>query len=240
MSDKISVFLTSAINADFSIYTPAQRLEQTLGTIKSVKDAIPNADITLIEVSVPAVNSDVEAVLLDNVQNYVNLSSDENIQFLQKNLDRKDVVKNLTEAIAISKMVKLAKEHGWFADSTRIFKISGRYHLTEHFNLQDHLDPSVGDRFVFRKKNLSQFRPIHTGVPLQLQTRMYSFTPNLIDRYIQCLETMVVEMQDYFNTERYIDIEHLWYKLLHTSEYVELDKIGVGGFIAPNGQAVND
>jgi hypothetical protein len=222
------------------VYTPAQRLEQTLGTINSVKESIPNAEITLIEVSVPAVNNEVEAVLLDNVQNYVNLSADENIQFLQKNLDRKDVVKNLTEAIAIGKMVKLAKQNGWFEDSARIFKISGRYHLTENFDLQAHLDPAVGDRFVFRKRNLSQFRPIHTGVPLQLQTRMYSFTPKLIDRYIQCLETMVTEMQDYFNTERYIDIEHLWYKLLDTTEYVELDKIGVGGFIAPNGQAVND
>jgi hypothetical protein len=237
---KYSVYITSAINAKFSVYNPETRLQQTLNTIDSVKERIPGAEITLIECGVPGINADVEKQITDRVTNYVNLSGLDNVQWLAANMDRQDVVKNLTEAMVLREMVTVAKDRNWFANSDRIFKISGRYWVTDKFNINTHTDKKYADKFIFRKKNLSQFRPEHTGVPLQLQTRMYSYPPAMLDRYAECLDIMIETMQEYFNTYRYVDIEHLWWKILHTSEYVELDKIGVAGFIAPNGQVIDD
>lgn len=238
--NKVSVYITSAINAKFSIYNPDQRLQQTLSTIDSVRKNIPNSEISVVEVSVPPVSADVEKQLLDQIDHYVAVGADSTVAWITENIDRQDVVKNLSEAIALRKLATVAQDKGWFDNSSRIFKISGRYWINENFNLQTHLNPAVADKFLFRKKNLSQFRPEHTGVPLQLQTRLYSYDLTQLPRYIELLDQMIQQQQDYYNQNRYIDIEHLWYKLLNKSEYLELDRIGVSGFIAPNGQAVTD
>lgn len=240
MSHTISVIVTSAVNATFSIYNPEQRMSQTLHTIESIRDNIPGAEITLLEVSVPGLSAEQESRLTSQVKNYVSLSEDENIVFLQNNLDRKDVVKNMTEAMALRRLCDVAMENKWFADSKRVMKISGRYWLTKNFDLSLHLNPLCRDKFVFRKKNLSQFRPIHTETPLQYQTRLYSFHPDLLPRYAECLEKMVEEQQLFYNTNRYMDIEHQWWRLLKENEVIEADKIGVTGYIAPNGQEVDD
>lgn len=240
MTDINSVFVTSAINATFSVYSPEQRLAQTMDTIESINRYIPNAEITLLEVSVPGISTDMESKLLKVVKNYVNLSEDDTLVYLQNNMDRKDVVKNLTEAMALHKLCTVAEQQGWFANSRRVFKISGRYWITKNFDLSLHHSEQAADKFVFRKKNLSQFRPIHTETPLQFQTRMYSFPPHMLSRYAGCLEKMSEDMQLFFNTNRYIDIEHLWWRLLDPKEIVEADKIGVAGYIAPNGQEVDD
>lgn len=237
---KYSVFVTSAVNATFSMYKPEDRLKQTLATIASVRKFLPEAEITLVECSVPAVNADYERALADQTDHFVSLSNDPNVIFMTENGDRGDVTKNLTEAVVLRRLMAVAAKQGWFTDSDRIFKISGRYLLNNKFDIKAHTDVANAEKFVFRKKNLSQFRPEYTGVPLQYQTRLYSFAPVLFDRYCQVLDQMIDTMQDYFNQGKYIDIEHLWWKLLDANEVTELDKIGVSGNIAPNGQQIDD
>ena len=237
---KYSFFVTSAVNASFSVYTPEQRLQQTLATIASVRKYVPESDITLVECSVPGINADFEQALTDKVDHYVSLSTDANVIYMTENGDRGDVTKNLTEAIVLRRLMTVADKQGWFTHSDRIFKISGRYMLNDNFDMTVHTDLTNQNKFVFRKKNLSQFRPEHTGVPLQYQTRLYSFPPVLFQRYCQVLDQMIETMQHYFNQGKYIDIEHLWWKLLDSTEITELDKIGVSGNIAPNGQQIDD
>ena len=41
--------VTSAINSKFGVFTPDQRLEQTLGTITSIKNKIPSAKVVVME-----------------------------------------------------------------------------------------------------------------------------------------------------------------------------------------------
>lgn len=237
---KYSVFVTSAVNASFSVFTPEQRLQQTLATIASVRMFLPEAEITVVECSVPAINADYEQALAAQADHFVSLSNDSNVIYITENGDRGDVTKNLTEAVVLRKLMAVAENKGWFADSDRIFKISGRYLLNEKFDINAHINPANAEKFVFRKKNLSQFRPEYTGVPLQYQTRLYSFSPELFSRYCMVLDDMIDTMQDYFNQGKYIDIEHLWWKLLLADEITELDKIGVSGNIAPNGQQIDD
>jgi hypothetical protein len=241
MTDKkYGVFITSAINAKFSIYNPEERLAQTLETIASVRERIPNAVICLTDCSQPGISNEVIEKLTEHVDHYIDFSADENVIWIHDNIQVQDVVKNLTELSVVHSFFKLAQEEGYFDGCDRIFKISGRYTLTEKFDTADYENDIVGDKYVVSKRMLSQFVPGITGVDQQHMLRVYSFGSNRIAEFILLLEDMVECMQDRVNNGGYIDIEHLWYKFLPKSDVVEFDRTGVKGLVAPNGQAIEN
>jgi hypothetical protein len=237
---KYGVFITSAINAKFSIYKPQERLAQTLETIASVRKRIPNAVICLTDCSQPGISDDVKAQLVEHVDHFMDFSGDENVIWIHDNIEIQDVVKNLTELAVVHSFFETAQQEGWFDGCDRIFKVSGRYTLTEKFNTADYENDIVGDKYVVSKRMLSQFVPGVTGVDQQHMLRVYSFGANRIGEFILLLEDMTEHMQDRVNSGGYIDIEHLWYKFLPKSDVIEFDRTGVKGLVAPNGQAIEN
>jgi hypothetical protein len=237
---KYGIFITSAINAKFSIYKPEERLAQTLETIKSVRERIPNAIICLTDCSQPSISDDVKDKLVEHVDHFMDFSGDENVVWIHDNIEIQDVVKNLTELTVVHSFFQTAKEKGWFDGCERIFKVSGRYTLTEKFNTSDYENTIVGDKYVVSKRMLSQFVPGVTGIDQQHMLRVYSFGSNRIPEFILLLEDMVEHMQDRVNGGGYIDIEHLWYKFLPKADVIEFARTGVKGLVAPNGQAIEN
>ena len=237
---KYGVFITSAINAKFSIYKPEERLAQTLETIASVRKRIPNAVICLTDCSQPGISDEVKAQLVEHVDHFMDFSTDENVVWIHDNIEVQDVVKNLTELAVVHSFFETAQQEGWFDGCDRIFKVSGRYTLTEKFNTADYENNIVGDKYVVSKRMLSQFVPGITGVDQQHMLRVYSFGANRIGEFILLLEDMTEHMQDRVNAGGYIDIEHLWYKFLPKSDVIEFDRTGVKGLVAPNGQAIEN
>jgi hypothetical protein len=237
---KYGVFITSAINAKFSIYKPEERLAQTLETIASVRERIPNAIICLTDCSQPGISDEVKAQLTQNVDHFMDFSGDENVVWIHDNIEIQDVVKNLTELAVVHSFFETAQQEGWFDGCERIFKVSGRYTLTDTFNTADYENDIVGDKYVVSKRMLSQFAPGITGVDQQHMLRVYSFGGNRIAEFILLLEDMTEHMQDRVNAGGYIDIEHLWYKFLPKADVVEFDRTGVKGLVAPNGQAIEN
>jgi len=237
---KYGVFITSAINAKFSLYDPTERLEQTLETIASVRARIPNAVICLTDCSQPGISDEVKAQLTQNVDHFMDFSTDENVVWIHDNIEIQDVVKNLTELAVVHSFFETAQEEGWFDGCERIFKVSGRYTLTEQFNTANYENDIVGDKYVVSKRMLSQFVPGVTGVDQQHMLRVYSFGGSRIAEFILLLEDMIEHMQDRVNAGGYIDIEHLWYKFLPKSDVIEFDRTGVKGLVAPNGQAIEN
>ena len=57
-----------------------------------------------------------------------------------------------------------------------------------------------------------------------------------------CLNTFHEKMKSIFNdcAKYNIDVEHSYYKNLHTEKVVEVDKIGVCGNIAPTGEYIDE
>jgi len=238
---KYGVLITSAINAKFSIYSPEERLAQTLETIKSVRERIPNAVICLTDCSQPGISEEVANKLNSaNVDYFIDFSDDDNVKWIHDNITVQDVVKNLTELGVVQGFFNIAQEEGWFKDCDRVFKVSGRYTLTEKFNTKDYENDIVGDKYVVSKRMLSQFVPGVTGTDQQYMLRVYSFGGNRIAEFILLLEDMTEHMQDRVNAGGYIDIEHLWYKFLPKADVVEFDRTGVKGLVAPNGQAIEN
>ena len=237
---KYGVLLTSAANAKFSVYSPEERVEQTLKTVESVRKYIPNAFICMTDCSIPGIEGELKNKLVDAVDKFIDLSKDPNVNWIAANVSHQDTVKNLTELVVVSKFFKLAKKHKWFDGYDRVFKVSGRYWLTDRFDITRYEKPDAKDKYVVSKKMLSQFTYDYTGQSLQYMLRVYSLDTTLLDDFIMRLDTMSKHMQDRVNNKGYIDIEHLFCKFLPNDLVLEIARTGVAGNIAPNGQFIEN
>jgi len=131
-------------------------------------------------------------------------------------------------------------EEGWFDGCERIFKVSGRYTLTEKFNTADYENDIIGDKYVVSKRMLSQFAHGITGIDQQYMLRVYSFGANRQREFLMLLEDMINHMQERVSVGGYIDIEHLWNKFLPRDAIIEFDRTGVKGLVAPNGTFIEN
>lgn len=237
---KYGVLVTSAANAKFSVYTPEERVEQTLKTIESVKERIPNAFICLSDCGIPGLTGELKDKLVNSVDRFVDLSKDPVVNWIATNITHQDTVKNLTELVVVGKFFKVAKEQKWFNDCSRVFKVSGRYWLTDSFDISRYEQEDAKGKYVVSKKLLSQFDPALTGQSLQYMLRVYSFDIALLEDFIQRLSIMTKHMEDRVNSGKYIDIEHLFCKFLPKDLTLEIARTGVAGNIAPNGQFIEN
>lgn len=237
---KYGVLVTSAANAKFSVYPPEERVEQTLETVDSVRARIPNAFICMTDCGIPGIEGELRNKLVNSVDKFIDLSKDKNVNWIANNITHQDTVKNLTELVVVGKFFKLASENKWFADCDRLFKVSGRYWLTERFDITRYEQDDVKGKYVVSKKMLSQFNPALTGQSLQYMLRVYSFDKALLEDFIQRISIMTNHMQSRVNDNGYIDIEHLFCKFLPKDLTLEIARTGVAGNIAPNGQFIEN
>lgn len=241
------VLLTSAVYSNYGIYTPEQRIEQTLATAKSAKERIPGAVIILIDNSKVDVQNDDSAAfneLIDTVDYYIDNSDDADIQHFHNHVENYDVGKNAMEALGIIKALTYIKTDETImkdvSESTRIFKLSGRYIVTDKFDIKAFDNPNTEDKYVFKRRQASWIPVTDTGVDFLLQTRLYSFTPSLLEETTSLFQKIIENMFGTFNQQKYIDVEHSMAKFIPADKLVELDTVGLQGNIAPNGMLVID
>ena len=77
-----------------------------------------------------------------------------------------------------------------------------------------------------------------TGVDQLLQTRLWSFTPSLLDETIVLFQNILGNMLETFNKQQYIDVEHSMYKFIARDKLVMVDVLGLKGNVAPNGMII--
>jgi len=241
------VLLTSALYTNYGIYTPQQRIQQTLDTAKSAKQYIPNAVIILIDnskVEVQSDNSPEFEELIDLVDCYIDNSDDADIQYFHKNIKNYDIGKNAMEAMGLLKaLTYISGDQDIMEEITkanRIFKLSGRYQVTENFDIKAFDNKKTKDKYVFKTRQPSWIPASDTGVDFLLQTRLWSFTPSLLLNTIELYNEIIKNMITTFNQNKYIDNEHSMAKFIPADKLVELDIVGLQGNIAPNGMMIID
>jgi len=244
---KNTVLLTSALYSNYGIYTPQQRIEQTLETAKSAKKYIPDAVIILIDNSKVDVQSDTSPELeelIDLVDYYIDNSDDADIQHFHNNVTNYDIGKNAMECLGMVKALSyISTDTDIMEDitsSSRIFKLSGRYVVTDKFDITAFDNADTKGKYVFKKAQPSWIPKEHTGVETLYQTRLWSFTPDLLINTIGLFQTIIQNMFDTLNKQQYIDVEHSMSKFLPKDKLVELDVVGLQGNIAPNGMMIID
>ena len=241
------VLLTSALYTNYGIYDPTERIQQTLDTAKSAKKYIPGAVVILVDNSkIDVLNEDGKVFneLIDTVDYYIDNCEDPDIQLFHKTCSNYDIGKNAMEALGMTKALRhIISDPALLAEvkqAERIFKLSGRYQVTDKFDIKKFANSTTKDKYVFKKAQPSWINPVDTGVTTLLQTRLWSFTPSLLedtaDMYTNIIETML----ELFNQQKYIDNEHAMSKFIPKDKLVELDTVGLQGNIAPNGMMVID
>lgn len=241
------VLLTSALYTNYGIYNPQERIKQTLETAQSAKKYIPGAVVILVDNSKVDVQNDDSAEineLIDTVDYYIDNSDDADIQYFHNNVANYDIGKNAMEAMGLMKaLTYIAGDEEMRAEITsanRVFKLSGRYQVTDKFDITAFDNADTKDKYVFKKAQPGWINPADTGVTTLLQTRLWSFAPSLLDPTIQMYQQIIENMFNLFNNGKYIDNEHSMSKFIPKDKLVELETVGLMGNIAPNGMMVID
>jgi hypothetical protein len=240
-SNNYAFLVTSAVNTKFGVYNSEQRLQQTLDTIKSIKQAVPDAAVILIEMSALPLTHDQRQAIEAMVDQVIDYTNDPGVHELYHSTDNWDVVKNVNEVICFARALAELEVSQILSNVQRLFKISGRYTLTAHFDIGFYNQPENQNKIVVSRAKGSQFHPSITGgIQRQYMSRLWSWPKDINKEIIQVYDNSLIYMFERLQNNGYADIEHTLYRFLDQKKVHELDRIGVAGNIGPNGVAVED
>jgi hypothetical protein len=231
--------VTSAVNSKFGIFKPAERLQQTIDTIASIKAKVPGAKIIIMECCGEPIRKEQEDILRAHCDVFVDYSRDEDVQAMYDN-DNWDVVKNGTEIMCFGRALAVLNAEGMFKDVDRIHKMSGRYVLNDMFDLNTYEDSTVKQKIVIGPKYKSQFPIEITTVPLQYMARLWSWPVDRVDEVVKVYNDSFIFFAERLAAGGYVDIERVLYKFLNPDNVHEIQNLGVEGQIAPNGQPIKN
>lgn len=236
---KALFILTSALNTKFGVHSNEQRLQQTLDSIASIKKYAPDAKIAVVEMGGIPPTEEQQRAIQFHVNYYLNYSTDPAVKDIFESTENWDIVKNTTEVMVFANALGALLNQNVVQQFDRVFKMSGRYQLTENF------DPAyydtVPDRIVVLERKGSQFPPQVTGgMTQQYMSRLWSWpanqTPTIIERYNEGFMAMAQRLAD----GGYFDIEHMLFKYLPAELITEVKRVGLRGLLGPNGVAIED
>lgn len=222
-------FVNHALKVNqLSVYTEEERFKQTIETLNSIDKYCPNNQVFIFDSSPER----------PNVEYFQELSDRGAIVFYTG--DEPDVKKfsqlgqrSIAECITFIYFLSWFKQQDFKAK--RIYKLSGRYRLNDNFVVND---DSYKDAFVFSKALdswMPKIRQEATGIDKLFRLRLWHMDFNLLDTFQLNLSKILQDCSTYG-----IDVEHFYYKNLHTYKTIELDKIGVCGNIAPSGEYIDE
>jgi hypothetical protein len=231
--------VTSAINSKFGVFTPAQRLEQTIGTITSIKEKIPTARVFVMECCGTPISAVQANALIGSSDGFIDYSTDPDVQEMY-NSDNWDVVKNGTEIMCFGNALETLKNSGKLEGVDRVHKMSGRYILNEFFDPETYEQSEVLNKIIIGPKHKSQFPVEVTQQSWQYMARLWSWPNSITEEIIQVYRDSFVFFATRVAEGGYIDIEHVLAKFLPVDQVHEIQNTGVEGCIAPNGQAIKN
>jgi hypothetical protein len=214
----ILFIVTSAINGD------AQRLYETQQTIESIHRACPIASIWVLESSFEHQNVIFPRA---TVKHYGS-------QFIQNVRKTNRDVAYIKNAIELHTTISILRDIP--NRYSHVFKISGRYTLTEHFNIEAH----VANKATFAQARRTGYPLDYVGTDGMLMTRLYSFDYNVIPQMLETLKQVDVFFHEQWDGGKVFDMEHGFYKFLPRDILNEVGKIGVRGRIGHLTSIVED
>ena len=229
--------VSSAIHTNHGIYNTEQRLEQTINTLKSIRQRC-DVDIILLDGGLKSPSDEERKVLEEYTDSIISFSDASSIKDILA-IPSQDIVKNMAEIVMFGSTFQDIGASGEYKKYKRIFKMSGRYLLNDNFNYQTHIDAK--DKIIIRGPYTSQFTSAQTGgVIFQYMSRLWSFDATLLPDIAQAYARMFKDMNMVLTSGGYIDIEHLLFTHLDPSRIQKIAKIGVEGNIAPNGTGISE
>jgi len=229
--------VSSAIHTNHGVYNSEQRLEQTINTLKSIKERC-DADIVLLDGGLKSPTDEERKILEEYTKGIVSFSDAPSVKDILA-IPSQDIVKNMAEIVMFGSTFQDIGVSGDYKKYKRIFKMSGRYVLNDNFNYQTHIDAK--DKIIIRGPFTSQFTSAQTGgVIFQYMSRLWSFDSEMLPNIAQSYGRMFKDMNMVLTGGGYIDIEHLLFVHLDPTKIQKIAKIGIEGNIAPNGNGISE
>jgi hypothetical protein len=142
-----------------------------------------------------------------------------------------DYSKTLSETYALIHALSLLKVICSFKSIRRIFKLSGRYFLTDLFDIKEYEKDDMIGKYVFKQRG----RPWLTSESGYYNTRLWSFCATAMDETLAILVSVFV-----CSIEHSVDAEHAYFRQLLHSQVHEVATIHVAGQIASTGEEVSE
>jgi len=215
--------ITSAINANIGQISNSDRYFQTLNTINSIRNKVPNSKIILVDASTNELSKKQLDTLSEKLDAVLVAGEIPVIKQLSVN-GLKSHAETELMFIAFDFIKKME-----ISEIKRVFKVSGRYELTDDFNIDNYAE--LNDAYVF-KKHRSSWK---NDGSIILDTRLWSFSINLLDEIASLYKVIYNSIQ-----QENLDIEHSIAKHINKEKLVEFDVIGLKGIVASDGRTQYD
>lgn len=220
--------VTSASNVDYGVYSLEEKFHQTCLTIDSIRQYCPDSKIVILEASPFSLSNDKRDFLHWASDVYVDFAGDPKVMAMHNSL-LTFAIKSPSESYILKTFLERQK---FLKDTDRVFKISGRYVLTEKFDLSRHQEKG---KFVIKSKekatvyyDVNSKQNLEPVAEYQYKTRLYSFCGSLVPYYAETCGKMLEFFHEYYDG-RFTDLEHVMYKFMDHSLVKEVETIGVCG-----------
>jgi hypothetical protein len=224
MDDFYTFIVLSTINTDTGVLDRLVRFEQTINTLNSIRLKVPNAKIIFLDNSIEPLTPEQLKQIWAKVDicKYA-FQTLPNLYFNQRGLKGDGEICMMYEAMQILKISELLGK--------RVFKLSGRYFLNEHFNIDAYND--LQGKYVAKINawDITKDNWVTREQVYYFETRLWSFCGTLFDEFYNQLPVIFNYMMNVDN-----NLEKAYLKLLDPDKIVPMDVIGVSGYSADTGE----
>ncbi len=233
---------------DFSYFSAEQRFQQTLDTIKSIKERVPNAYICIYEVSSTKIKEEYRKQFAEQSDLFLEFYNDPAIRTIYENLriepNRFLYGKSMLECKALLNVFDYMKTNNVFSDAIRVFKISGRYTLNDNFNIEDYKtnflqNYYVGKVYSYDKERFEDPENLYSylyAAKGMMVTGLWSFDRFLFSDIVIALQRSFEYMEKAIQYTAGIDIEHSMYHFLDRNKILNVPVLGLDVVKGMNGE----
>lgn len=220
--------VTSALKPAIGAFSDEQRFEQTIASLKSIRNKLPDAIIVLADISIRPLTDLEKEVLQRNCNFMFDLTQDQNTNYCSIN-GLKSHAENCMMFAVLNELKRNPSFGKMMASVKRIFKFSARSELEDTFDMKEY-DGLFG-KYVFKKRIRTWMSEPKLGADHLFITRMFSLCPSLIDNYLIVIQKNLNSLANGLD-----DTEHAHYINIPKEYLVEMDMIHVWGWLAGSGQ----
>jgi hypothetical protein len=219
----MNVFIvTSALLTTGGAFNSMERFDDTIKTLKSIREKDPTADIFLADISAAPLGG-----MADELQEYCKIVSFNDHRAVK--MFSSHGLKSHGEVVIMMEMLNFLFRNGLKYD--RIFKLSGRYVLDDGFNIAFYNDKQ--GQYIFKRRNATWMNPVVMGATHCIDTRLYSLCGSLADEYFGVLHAV-------FDCLSLMDTEHAHFLSIPKNKLIEVDRVYCTGRIARTGELIHD
>lgn len=241
MNYKFLFLVGSAVNHfkedDLSAFKSEERFQQTLDTIQSIKDKVPDAYILIYEGSETSIKQEYKDKFIEQSDLFLEFGNDPYMKSLYENLhqdpDKFTFVKSMLECRCLELVLNHMMQHNIFNDVTRVFKLSGRYKLNEYFDINDYKTRFLMNKYVMKyydyKERFEDIENIYAtlyGCKGSIVTGLWSFDRFLFNDIFNVLQRSFEYMERAIQLTAGIDIEHSFYHFIDRDKILNVPVLG--------------